>query len=204
MLIVLSAGLISIILGRPALSSNIGANPVFAFKRHLETEPVRKFLSFPRAIGNSILPDDGSIQMVLQRPPPHWSEADVRWLENSRIKHIYVMPDKLEFYSRATLVFVLVLGGIIVPFVYKKENQFRVRLAMSALLILLFNGFLHGIWGVFYFLYSQHWLVASILSIMILFSHIPNVYRIIIGTVLTVGAGMNSVAHLEYIFQTLG
>lgn len=199
-LIVLSTWLISVILDRPALSSSIGANPVTAFKTYLVTDPVSKLASFPHAIGNSILPDAGSIRVEMQQPTAEWLEADYQLFQNLPIKFIYVMPDKFGIDSRAMLVFLLVLSGIFVPFVYRKESQLRARLALSALLILLFNGFLHSIWGEFYFLYSPHWQVASAISIMLLLSYLPKTLRTIVGIGLPIAVFVISMSHLEQIF----
>lgn len=200
----LSALMTSIVWERPLFpSSSSRANPVVAFEAHREKHMLTKAFSFPRAIGNSILPNQGAIQWVLHEPGDHWLETDLKWLEESKIKHVSQMPDNPEILSRALLVFLAIVGGLILPLVRQQQGSLRRQLALCAIFVFLFNFLLHSIWGQFLFLYSQHWLPASILAISFLLTYSTHRLRVAMAAFFTLAVLIINLSHLNFILSGL-
>lgn len=159
--------------GAPITSDQVEKTREFS-GAYLDPEPLRKLVKYPAAIGQAIMPGT-----ILQREieiRPKWSESIKERMRNARYQHMFVVPDR---YSEAkfprlilglcglVLLVYLVIGSIRY---WRNRDDPRALVAASSLAILVINGLFHGLWGNEYFLYSQHWLAASLVPLALLCS----------------------------------
>ncbi|MGB8275054.1 MAG: hypothetical protein WCF16_07265 [Alphaproteobacteria bacterium] len=127
--------------------------------KFLRPDPARNVLAFPRALGDAFAPAALRVKVNVTGIEHHQAHETQFSLEDG--EEIWRAPLRVAGVIAAAMVLGAGLG---------LRRSFPQRhLILASLCILVFSGVLHAFWGDGYFLYSQHWLMASLVLLFPLF-----------------------------------
>ncbi|MBE0596599.1 MAG: hypothetical protein IH614_04955 [Desulfuromonadales bacterium] len=150
---------------------------------------------FPTSLADSLAP-----------PAPQAVPIRYHWPRQGRYDFQFTLEQGEGIFSLrnplGSVIFVLLAAGTLV---HLRAGGSRASLAMAALAVLLYNGLFHGIWGHEYFLYSQHWLTATLFLLGgVLNCRLPfRTWGVAILVALTGTIGLNNLLHLRLVLTVL-
>ncbi len=125
---------------------------------HLSDDPLRDFLSFPIALGQSFA---GGYPEVTPNPPYPKPE-----LASYRVAYSYLLNlSRFDVFALLQLLPAVVVGlSLGVGFWRRHDQAFPVVVGVAT--YLAFNWLLHTFWGEELFLFSPHWHFAAVLALI--------------------------------------
>jgi hypothetical protein len=158
-------------------------------KNFIERNASNKLLSFPASIVNSLTPNHVMIIEDMEMKYDGDSEGG-RFFHRFTINYHYF---DIRYGVVSFIILLMILGGAFCLF---RENILFRTIAVSGLMILLFNWVFHGFWGNEYFLYSQHWMSSLTLIISGIFL-IDKSYRNFVSATFVVFVGFLAANNLR-------
>ena len=148
-----SSGL-GFLIGTKPSSADIKGSVYFS-KEFIRKDFMKNWLKFPIAVVSSITPSSIKTREITWIKEPHGKyghQIHISYEDNSRIRFIVI------------IIITIVITSIGTISMLKRALIFK-TLAIASLLTLTYNWLFHAFWGNEYFLYSQHWICASIILI---------------------------------------
>lgn len=158
-------------------------------------DPAVNLRRFPTALADAVAPTG-----------PQAIPIRYLWPRDSRYIFQFTLDEGGEIFSRrnllGTAVFVLLIAGTLA---HLRVGGHRRTLALAALAVLAFNALFHALWGHEYFLYSQHWLTASLFLLAGILSVRPHLqaFTLTLLAALVVAVGMNNLLNLQLVLAAL-
>jgi len=162
------AGIVLILIVGINVGLGFAMNTIFHFNNGLDSRrltfiemylnkqsPIQKFSESPSAVANAIAPP--SVRVVENALGRANKDGYEFMFTLQGIPGLFSGEDALGL-----IVILLMIAGCVRYLIANRTFQI---LAICSLLVLAFNLIFHAIWGVEYFLYSQHWYFSSLICL---------------------------------------
>jgi hypothetical protein len=131
-------------------------------KTYLRTDSMYRILKYPFWVATSITPYKSNI--VKFRESSSMKKLKKKKLYGGKYHHTFKIKPDNPFRSKKISIIIFTIGITCFGAINLLKNGMVFQsLAISSLLILVYNGFFHAFWGGQYFLYSQHWICSLII-----------------------------------------
>lgn len=175
---------------------------------YFKEDPLNNLLSFSSVIGRVVAVSGLEVKPLEIRPL--WTPKEKAAMIKAPYQFIFFLGDKppakidFAFFLSIVVVGCIVAGSVLIW--TSKNSKVSKEIILSCWGIILYNGIFHSFWGAPYLLFSQHWLIASIIPFTGLIQSSIRSFTWRHGALLAllVAVGINNLIAVDQILDLLG